>query len=64
MHYTVEGDDSLGYKITVESPGAAGHDVYVIRDGSSYKAAASPWPIRLHRGPFFLALRELEKKNI
>ena len=65
MHYTVEGDDSLGYKITVESPGAAGHDVYVIRDGSSYKAAGfsvadSATPEDLS----FLALRELEKNNL
>ena len=40
MHYTVEGDDSEGYKITIESPGAAAQDVYVLREGSRYKIAA------------------------
>ena len=39
MHDTVEGDDSLGYKITVESPGAPAHDLYVIREGVNYKVA-------------------------
>lgn len=40
MHYTVDGDDSLGYKIIIESPGAAAQDVYVVKDGGRYKAAA------------------------
>lgn len=40
MHYTVDGDDSLGYKIIIESPGAAAQDVYVVKDGGGYKVAA------------------------
>jgi Flp pilus assembly protein TadD len=40
MHYTVDGDDSLGYKITVESPGAAPQVVYVVRQEPLYKMVA------------------------
>jgi tetratricopeptide (TPR) repeat protein len=41
MHYTVDGNDALGYKITIESPGAAAQDSYVVLDeGQRYKVAA------------------------
>lgn len=40
MHYTVDGDDSVGYKITIESPGAAAQHVYVVKEEGRYKAAA------------------------
>jgi tetratricopeptide (TPR) repeat protein len=40
MRYTVDGDDSLGYKIILESPGAAAQDLYVVKDGGRYKVAA------------------------
>jgi tetratricopeptide (TPR) repeat protein len=40
MHCTAEGDDSTGYKIMIESPGAPPQDAYVIRDGGHYKVAA------------------------
>jgi tetratricopeptide (TPR) repeat protein len=39
LHFTVEGDDSLGYHIIVEGPGAA-QDVYVVKRGNQYKIAA------------------------
>ena len=38
MHFTTEGDDSVGYKIIMESPGAPAQDLYVVRDGGRYKA--------------------------
>jgi len=40
MHCTVDGDDSLGYRITVESPGAAAQDLFVARDNGTYKIVA------------------------
>jgi tetratricopeptide (TPR) repeat protein/transglutaminase-like putative cysteine protease len=40
MRCTVEGDDSSGYKVTVESPGAAAQEIFVVRDKGEYKIAA------------------------
>jgi tetratricopeptide (TPR) repeat protein/transglutaminase-like putative cysteine protease len=40
MHCTAEGDDSTGYRVTVESPGASAQEVFVVRDGGDYKIAA------------------------
>ncbi len=40
MHCAVEGDDSTGYKITIESPGAAAQEIFVVRDNGVYKIAA------------------------
>ena len=39
MHYTVDGNDSLGYKITIEAAGAPAQDLYVVRN-EGYKLAA------------------------
>jgi tetratricopeptide (TPR) repeat protein len=39
MHYTVDGDDSLGYKVIVEATGAPPQNIFVVRDGP-YKIAA------------------------
>ena len=61
MHYTVEGDDSLGYKIIIESPGAAAQDVYVVKDGGRYKVAASGSNIE---GLAPLALQAIENDNL
>lgn len=65
VHYTVEGDNSLGYKVIMESPGAAAQDFFVVRDGGQYKivgysASDSVDPEEL--AP--LALREIEKDNL
>lgn len=65
MHYTVEGDDSLGYKVIMESPGAAAQDFFVVRDGGQYKIAgysASDSVDPEELAP--LALREIEKNNL
>ena len=40
VRLTVDGDDSTGYKIIIESPGAAAQEVYVVRVGTTYKVAA------------------------
>ena len=37
-HYSTEGNDSTGYKITMESPGAPASDVFVVREDGQYKA--------------------------
>jgi tetratricopeptide (TPR) repeat protein len=65
MHYTVDGDDSLGYKIIVEFPGAAPEDIFVIRDAGLYKIAGfsvadAVAPEELGS----IALEELDKGNL
>jgi tetratricopeptide (TPR) repeat protein len=65
MHYTVDGDDSTGYKVIIESPGAPAQDIYVVRDGSGYKIAGfsvsgSTVPDELAS----LALEGVEKNNL
>jgi tetratricopeptide (TPR) repeat protein len=65
MRYTVDGDDSFGYKIIIESPGAPAQDVYVVLDGGRYKIAgfsASGTAVPEDLAP--LALREIEKNNL
>ena len=65
MHYTVDGDDALGYKIILESPGAAAQDLYVIRDGDRYKiAAVSLSGSTVLDGLGSLALQAIEKNNL
>jgi tetratricopeptide (TPR) repeat protein len=65
MHYTIDGDDSVGYKIIVEGPGAAPQDVYVVKDGNQYKAAvfSGSGPVD-YEDLAPLALRALEKNNL
>jgi tetratricopeptide (TPR) repeat protein len=65
MHLTVDGDDSLGYKIIIESPGAPAQDAYIVKEGDHYKVAgysASGPPNLEDLAP--LALRALEKNNL
>ncbi len=49
IHFTLEGDDSLGYKITMEAPGSPTLEAYVVREDGQWKllsfslsAAGSP----------------------
>lgn len=65
MKMTVDGDDSLGYKVIVEAPGAAAQDLFVVRDGGRYKIAAfSGTQDSLPEELAFLALRELRDNNL
>lgn len=65
MHYTVDGDDSIGYKVIVESPGAAAQDLYVIRDANQYKVAGVSMEGDTETGQLcLLALRELDRDNL
>lgn len=64
MHYTVEGDDSIGYKIIIESPGAAAQDVYVVREGGRYKVAAFSAGASAPEDLAEVALDEIEKNNL
>jgi tetratricopeptide (TPR) repeat protein len=64
MHYTVDGDDSLGYKITIEAPGAAAEDVYVIKDGGNYKVAAFAASGSNIEGLAPLVLRAIENNKL
>jgi tetratricopeptide (TPR) repeat protein len=35
--YSVEGDDALGYRITLETPGGVGQQAYIVREDGQYK---------------------------
>lgn len=65
MHFTVDGDDSLGYKIRIEATGAPAQDLYVVRDGGSYKLAAySPSDTVAPEDLAWLALKEVDNNNL
>jgi len=66
MRCTVEGDDSTGYKVTVESPGAAPQEVFIVRDSGKYKIAAfsSENTASSTEDLAGLALGELKKNNL
>jgi len=40
IHFTLEGDDSLGYKITMEAPGSPTQEAYVVREDGQWKLLA------------------------
>jgi tetratricopeptide (TPR) repeat protein/transglutaminase-like putative cysteine protease len=40
LRYTLEGDDNLGYKVTMEAPGAATQEAYVVHEDGQWKLAA------------------------
>jgi tetratricopeptide (TPR) repeat protein len=63
MRLTVDGDDSVGYKVIVEAPGAPAEDVYVVKDGNQYKGVA----VDLRSGVADLAplaLQAIESNNL
>jgi len=65
MHYTVDGNDSLGYKLIIEAPGSTAQTTFVIRDGSQYKVAAfSTSDNVIPEELAFLALRELDHNDL
>ena len=66
MHCTVEGDDSTGYKITIESPGAAAQEIFIVKDGSNYKIAAfsSNSTATNTEDLAWVVLRELKRNNL
>ena len=65
MHYTVDGDDSLGYKIIVEAAGAEAQNTYVVRDAGRYKIAAFSSSGSVDAEALApLALAELDKNNL
>jgi tetratricopeptide (TPR) repeat protein len=65
MRYTVDGDDSLGYKIILEGTGAAPQTMYVVKAGDHYQIAAfSPNAATPPDELAPLALKELEKNNL
>jgi len=66
MHCTVEGDDSSGYKVTLESPGAAAQELFVVRDRGEYKIAAfsSETTGSNTEDLAWLVLRDLKQNNL
>jgi len=65
MHYTVDGNDSLGYKLIIEAPAAAAQTMFAVRDGSRYRVAAFSASDQTDPEEIaFLALHELDKNNL
>jgi tetratricopeptide (TPR) repeat protein len=66
MHFTVEGDDVVGYKIVVESVGAQAQDIFVVRDGGRYKIAGYSMSAdsTVVEELALLALREVDRNNL
>jgi len=65
MRYTIDGDDAVGYKIIIESPGEAAREMYVVKNGVRYQVVgyslAGPAKM-IDVAP--LALRALEHNNL
>lgn len=66
MHCSVEGDDSTGYKITMETPGAAAQEIFVVKDDSNYKIAAfsSNSTATNTEDLAWVVMRELKRNNL
>jgi tetratricopeptide (TPR) repeat protein len=67
LRYTVNGDDSKGYKVTVEPVGAPASDLYVVKEDNEYKIATfsmSDAGTSLPEGLAPFALREVQKNNL
>ena len=65
MHYTLDGDDAMGYKVIIEAPGAATQDAYVVKEGGRYKLAAfSSSVTEVPEDLGWLVLRELAQNNL
>ena len=64
IRLTADGDDTLGYKITVEAPGAASEDIFVVRDAGHYKIVAFSVANTPPEKIAFVALRELDHSNL
>ncbi len=44
MHYSVEGNDATGYRITTTSMGAGSHDYYVVKEAVGYRVLTNDFP--------------------
>jgi tetratricopeptide (TPR) repeat protein len=65
MKFIVDGDDTLGYKIIVEAPGAAAQDLFAVKQAGRFKIAAfSATQDSLPEQLSFLVLNELQKNNL
>jgi tetratricopeptide (TPR) repeat protein len=64
MRFTVDGDDSVGYKIIVEPAGAASQDVYVVKDRNHYKIAAFSTGVSPVEELAPLALQAIENNDL
>jgi transglutaminase-like putative cysteine protease/tetratricopeptide (TPR) repeat protein len=65
MRLTLDGDDSLGYKVIIEAPGAPTQTLFEIRDAGHYRIAGYSQSGQPEVNDLaFLALREVEKNNL
>jgi len=65
MKFAVDGDDALGYKIIVESPGAAAQDFMVVKKEGKFRIAAFSSAGETQPDQIaFLVLNELQKNNL
>ena len=63
--FSVEGDDGLGYKITVQTPGAAAQDAFVVRENGQYKMVEfSEGSSRVPEDIAWEVLARLEKNDL
>jgi tetratricopeptide (TPR) repeat protein len=65
MHYSVDGDDSVGYKIILEGAGAPPQNLYVVREGNQYQIAAFSSTTQTSVEQFApFILQDIEKNNL
>jgi hypothetical protein len=65
VRYSLEGDDDLGYKITMESPGASAQQAYVVREDGQWKLVAYAFsPTALTEELGWEALAFLQNKDL
>ena len=64
MRCTLDGDDNVGYKVIVESPGAAAQTIYVLKEEGIYKVGAFNYSDSGVESLAPLALNALEKNNL
>ena len=65
MRYTVDGDDSVGYKIILEGTGAAPQNMYVVREGNQYQIAGFSTNTQTSAAKFApFILRDIEKNDL
>lgn len=64
VRYSVEGNDEQGYRVTVETPGAAPQEAYVVREEGSYKLLEFSFGSKLPENLGWQALDLLKKNDL
>ncbi|HVJ05441.1 MAG TPA: DUF3857 domain-containing protein [Candidatus Saccharimonadales bacterium] len=65
LHFALDGNDSVGYKVTVEYPGTTAQNMYVVRDAERYREVGRAVDLKLYTDELAgLVLESIEKKNL